>query len=56
VLLGDADIIEAFGAGPLAGMPTTFAYTPEGELAAVQTGMITGKIIEDFIRDYSQKK
>jgi len=52
ILLGDADMIEAFGTGPLAGMPTTFAYTPEGELAAVQTGMITQEIIEDFIRDY----
>ncbi len=56
LLLGDADKIEAFGAGPLPGMPTTFAYTPEGELVAVQTGMITAKIIEDFIRGYSQNK
>ena len=53
LLLADADMIEAFGTGPLAGMPTTFAYTPEGELVAVQTGMITQEIIEDFIRGYS---
>jgi len=56
ILLGDADMIEAFGTGPLAGMPTTFAYTPQGELVAVQTGMITARIVEDFIRDYSGKK
>ncbi len=52
LLLADADMIEAFGAGPLPGMPTTFVYTPEGELVAMQTGMITQEIIETFIRDY----
>lgn len=52
LLLADADMIEAFGAGPLPGMPTTFVYTPEGELVAMQTGMITQEIIEAFIRDY----
>jgi thiol-disulfide isomerase/thioredoxin len=56
LLIGDADMIEAFGAGPLVGMPTSFAYTPKGELVAVQTGMITAQMIEEFIRDYSQKK
>jgi thiol-disulfide isomerase/thioredoxin len=54
ILLGDADMFEVFGAGPLAGMPTTLAYTPGGELVAVQTGMISAEIIEDFIRDYLQ--
>lgn len=52
VLLGYPDMMEAFEAGPLAGMPTTLAYTPEGELVAVQTGRITREIIENFMRDY----
>jgi thiol-disulfide isomerase/thioredoxin len=55
VLLGNADIFEKFGAGPLLAMPTSLAYTPDGELVAVQVGMITRKIIEKFIRDYSSK-
>lgn len=54
VLLGYPDMMEAFEAGPLAGMPTTLAYTPKGELVAVQTGMITREIIENFMRDYLQ--
>ena len=53
VLLGDADRIEAFGAGPLSAMPTTFAYTPEGELVAIQVGMITREVIEKFISNYT---
>jgi thiol-disulfide isomerase/thioredoxin len=56
VLLGYPEMMEAFEAGPLAGMPATLAYTPKGELVAVQTGMITREIIEKFMRDYLQDR
>ena len=55
VLLGNADLFEKFGAGPLLAMPTTLAYTPDGELVAVQVGMITQALIEKFIRDNPSK-
>ena len=52
ILLGNAEIVGKLGAGRIQAMPTTLAYTPEGELVAVQVGMITQEIIENFIRDY----
>ena len=52
VLLGNDETFAQFGAGPLQGMPTSLVYTPDGELAAVQVGMITQEIIEKFMRNY----
>ena len=55
ILLGNAELFVKFGAGPLQGMPTSLAYTPDGELLAVQVGMITQELIEKFIRDNPSK-
>jgi thiol-disulfide isomerase/thioredoxin len=52
ILLGNAEIVGKLGGGRIQAMPTTLAYTPEGELVAVQVGMITQEIIENFISDY----
>lgn len=55
VLLGNAEKVGKLGGGPINAMPTSLAYTPEGELVAVQVGMINREIIEKFIRDYTSK-
>lgn len=52
ILLGDANIASQFGGGPLEGTPTTFVFTPDGDLVAMQLGAVTQKIIEDFIAGY----
>lgn len=52
VLLSDASISERIGAGRLEGLPTTYLYTPEGELVGMQVGGITGSILENFIEKY----
>jgi len=54
-LLSDASISEKIGAGRLEGLPTTYMYTPEGELVGMQVGGITGKILENFILKYEHK-
>lgn len=53
VLLGDAKVVEKFGAGPLLGTPTTLVYEPGGKLVARQVGQVTRELIEDFIRKYA---
>jgi thiol-disulfide isomerase/thioredoxin len=55
VLLSDASISERIGAGRLEGIPTTFLYTPEGELAAIQVGGVTRNMLETFIQRYENK-
>ncbi|HFC54457.1 MAG TPA: TlpA family protein disulfide reductase [Gammaproteobacteria bacterium] len=40
--------------GPIPGLPTTYLVSPEGEVVAQQAGMITGKAIEKFIRNYEK--
>ncbi len=55
VLLSDASISEKIGAGRLEGLPTTYLYTPEGELVGMQVGGITGNILESFIDKYARK-
>ena len=50
VLLSDASITEKMNLGRLKGLPTTFIFNPEGELAGKQVGGITQKILEDFIK------
>jgi len=53
LLLGNAEVAGRFGAGPLLATPTTFAFSPAGELVGVQMGVISREVIENFIRNYS---
>jgi thiol-disulfide isomerase/thioredoxin len=55
VLLSDASISEQIGAGILEGLPTTYLYTPQGDLVGMQLGGITGNILETFINRYEKK-
>jgi len=55
ILLSDASIAEKIGAGMLRGLPTTYLYTPDGELAAMQVGGITRSILETFINKYESR-
>jgi thiol-disulfide isomerase/thioredoxin len=55
VLLSDASISEQIGVGLLEGLPTTYLYTPGGELVGMQVGGITGIILDRFIDNYEQK-
>lgn len=55
VLLSDASISEKIGVGMLEGLPTTYLYTPEGELVGMQVGGITGNILENFIDKHTRK-
>lgn len=55
VLLSDAGISEKIGAGRLEGLPTTYLYTPRGELVARQVGGITRRILENFIEKYEKR-
>lgn len=56
VLLGDASISEQIGAGMLEGLPTTYLYTPQGELVGMQVGGITRNILEVFINKHESKR
>ncbi|BBP46217.1 hypothetical protein THMIRHAS_15900 [Thiosulfatimonas sediminis] len=38
--------------GKLQGLPTTYMITPEGKIVAARTGMVDGKMLEDFINNY----
>lgn len=38
--------------GVISGLPSTFLISPTGELVATQTGPVTARLIEDFIREY----
>ncbi|MCG6936833.1 MAG: TlpA family protein disulfide reductase [Gammaproteobacteria bacterium] len=49
VLLSDAGITERIGLGRLQALPTTYVFAPGGEIAGMQVGGITKKILEDFI-------
>ena len=55
VLLSDSHITEKLGLGRLEGLPTTYLFSPDGELMGMQVGGITGKILEDFIKKKSKK-
>jgi len=52
ILLGNATVVEKFGGGPLQATPTLLAFRPDGTLAGLQVGQISGELIEKFIRDY----
>ena len=55
VLLSDASISEQIGMGILEGLPTTYLYTPQGDLVGMQIGGITRNILEAFIDRYEKK-
>jgi len=55
VLLSDSYITQALGLGVLKGLPTTFLYTPDGQLVAKQVGGVTQDILENFIQQYKIK-
>lgn len=42
--------------GVISGLPSTFLLSPEGELVATQTGPVTARLIEDFIKNYKPEK
>jgi len=42
--------------GVISGLPSTFLIDPTGELVATQTGPVTQKLIEDFIKEYKPPK
>ena len=49
LLLSDASVTVNAGLGRLEGLPTTYLFDPVGNIAGMQVGGITKKIIEDFI-------
>ena len=55
VLLSDASISEKIGVGILEGLPTTYLYTPQGELAGMQVGGITRGLLKAFIDRYEKR-
>lgn len=52
ILLSDGDITERLELGRLEGLPTTYLFTPEGKLAAMQVGAISKEILENYIARY----
>lgn len=52
ILLSDGNITERLRLGPLEGLPTTYLYTPEGKLAAMQVGAISKVVLENYITRY----
>ena len=55
VLLSDSRITQKLDLGRLEGLPTTYLFTPDGEVTGMQVGGITKKIIENFIQNYEKK-
>lgn len=53
LLLSDASVTEQLGLGTLQGLPTTFVFTPSGEIAGMQVGGISATVLEDFINRHS---
>jgi len=56
VLLSDDSVTQKIDAGSLQGLPTTLVYKPDGELAGMQVGTVTAKILETFIAKHSKQK
>ena len=55
VLLSDAGISVKIGAGRLEGLPTTYLYSPRGELVGAQVGGVTRTMLEAFIKKYEAR-
>ena len=49
VLLSDGSITGQMGLGALQGVPTTYVFTPRGDVAGMQVGAITRDILDRFI-------
>lgn len=47
VLRGDTN--DESPLGPIYGLPTTFVISPDGEIATIHLGSVTGAALEDFI-------
>jgi len=56
VLLSDASIGPKLGGSTLQGLPTSYLFTPAGELVAQQLGEINQQIILDFIKKHIEKQ
>ncbi len=56
VLLSDGGITLQMGLGLLQGLPTTFVYTPDGEIAGMQVGGVTENILDEFIHKQISKQ
>jgi len=54
ILLGDGYMVTGLGGGMLRGTPTSYMYTPQGKLVAVQLGAVTEKVISNFIDNYKE--
>jgi len=55
ILLSDSHITKRLDLGQLEGLPTTYLFTPNGDVVGVQVGGITKEIIESFIQRYEKK-
>ena len=42
--------------GAVPGLPTSYLVSPVGEVVARQTGVVDGRMIEDFIQRYTQQQ
>ena len=51
VLLSDGSITGQMGLGELQGVPTTYVFTPQGEIAGMQVGAITQAVLDRFIEE-----
>lgn len=56
ILLTDRTITEQIGIGVLAGTPITLIFNREGKLMTFKVGMVTRKLLEDYIRAAEAKK
>jgi thiol-disulfide isomerase/thioredoxin len=55
VLLSDGHITEKISLGKLEALPTSYLFNPEGNVAGMQVGGITEKILTNFIEKYNLK-
>lgn len=55
LLLSDGFVTQQLGLGRLEGLPTTYMYTPDGEIVGVQVGGITKEILENFIKKHKKR-
>lgn len=56
LLLSDGSVTGRLGLGHLEGLPTTYMYSPEGEVVGVQVGGISREILENFIKKHKKDK
>jgi len=49
LLLSDSSVTEKSGLGRLDALPTTYLFNPDGKVVGMHVGVITKKILEEFI-------